>query len=309
LGKIFDALEKSRGFSASRPSAETKGRLPAEKKPLSDNRGSPPQSRKFVLRVPQGAAAKGQAAAADRMAGARDDRKIDRNLVALLKPNSYEAEQFKILRAALLFPSSGEPARSIMVTSALPGEGKSFVAANLAVSIAQNIREHVLLLECDLRRPSIQRYFGYNGNVTGMSDYLSLQASLSSVLLKPGVEKLTILPGGKPPHNPAELLSSNRMAELLNEVKSRYPDRYVIIDAPPPKLTAETIALSKQVDGILVVVKFAGTAREAVRDLIQLLGKKKILGVFANCFDPRSSYGYGYGAYQRYSGYYEKTQG
>lgn len=311
MGKIFDALEKSKQrLQVSRPPAEIPAmdiRRNFGKKKTAVDSNVPRRHEKLSARVPpeaiKGGDTEKQIAAADENSGLMDDRRVDKNLITLLKPHSYEAEQFKMLRTGLLFPSSGEPARSIMVTSALPGEGKSFVAANLAVSIAQNINEYVLLMDCDLRKPTIQRYFGF-GNVPGMSDYLALGKSLSTLLIKTGLNKLTILPGGKPPHNPSELLSSNKMSELLNEVKKRYSDRYVIIDSSPPKLTAETIALAKQVDGILIVVKFGSTAREAVRDLIQSLGKEKILGVIVNWFDLRSSNGYHYGTYKKYSNYY-----
>ncbi len=90
------------------------------------------------------------------------------------------------------------------MTSAVPGEGKSFTVANLAVSIAMNIQDHVLIIDCDMRKPSIHKQFGI-GNVPGLSEYLSKGTDLSSLLLKTNVIKLTILPAGKPPDNPSEL--------------------------------------------------------------------------------------------------------
>lgn len=230
---------------------------------------------------------------------------IDRNLVALLDPRSFEAEQFRLLRTNLLFPVSGKPPRTIMITSAVPGEGKSFVAANLAISIAQGINEHVLLMDCDIRRPSIHSSFGF-GNVQGLSDYLANGASLSSSILKTKLDKLTILPGGKPRHNPAELLSSEKMSQLLEEVKTRYADRYIIVDSPPPQLTAETGAIGRQVDGILIVVKFGSTRREMVEDMLGKFEKEKILGVIINRFDIQSK-NYGYGKYGKYDKYYAKS--
>ncbi|MBU0985820.1 MAG: polysaccharide biosynthesis tyrosine autokinase, partial [Proteobacteria bacterium] len=215
-----------------------------------------------------------------------DSDVIDNNLIAFLKPQSFEAEQFKILRTKLLFPISGKPPRSIMITSSVPGEGKSFVAANLAISIAQNIQEHVLIIDCDMRMPSIHKRFGL-GDVPGLSEYLSDNAPLSSLLLKTKIDKLSILPGGRPPHNPAELLSSQRMSRLLQEVRERYPDRYIIIDTPPPKLTAEASAISRQVDGIIIVVKYGSTSRAMVSELIELVEKEKILGIVLNNADMR----------------------
>jgi exopolysaccharide/PEP-CTERM locus tyrosine autokinase len=217
-----------------------------------------------------------------------DQSKIDKNLVALLNPQSFEAEQFKILRTNLLFPVSGKKPRSIMVTSAAPGDGKSFVAANLAVSVATHVNWNVLLVDCDLRRPSVHSQFGF-GDVPGLSDYLSNGRELPSLLLRTAVEHLTILPGGRPPSNPSELLSSERMAAFIDEVAKRYKDRLIILDSPPPKLTAESTALARYVDGILLVVKYASTPRDSAVELINKLGKDKILGAIVNNFDAGSS--------------------
>jgi len=232
-------------------------------------------------------------------------RDIDENVVSLLEPESFESEQFKHLRTNILFPVSGKPPRSIMVTSAVPGEGKSFVSSNLAVSIAQNIDQHVLLMDCDMRKATIQGNFGFD-DVKGLSEYLSKGTSLSSLLLKTEIDKLTILPGGRPPRNPAELMSSKQMSKLLKEVTSRYSDRYIIIDSPPPHLTSETSVIARQVDGILLVVKAGSTQRELVEDLLEMMGREKVLGIVVNWFDLRSSAYYGYGKYSQYGKYYGK---
>jgi capsular exopolysaccharide synthesis family protein len=181
---------------------------------------------------------------------------IDKNLVSLLNPQSFEAEQFKILRTNLLFPATGKSPQSIMVTSVAPGEGKSFVAANLAVSVATHVNWNVLLVDCDLRRPSVHRKFGF-GEVPGLSDYLSNGRELPSLLLRTAVERLTVLPGGKPPANPSELLSSDKMTAFIDEVTARYHDRLIILDSPPPRLTAESTALARHVDGISTVFSWS----------------------------------------------------
>jgi exopolysaccharide/PEP-CTERM locus tyrosine autokinase len=226
--------------------------------------------------------------------------KMDQSLVSLFNPHSFEAEQFKILRSNLLYPVSGSPPRSVMVTSPVPGEGKSFVAANLAISVALNINRHVLLMDCDLRRPTIHTRFGFE-NVPGLSDYLSSQVLLSDLLLRTPVDKLSILPGGEPPDNPSELLSSERMSELLKEATERYQDRLIILDSPPPALTAETSVLARWVDGVVIVIKHNKTPRESVSDVIDKMGKNKIIGAVINNFEVYSSryskkyYGPGYG--------------
>jgi Mrp family chromosome partitioning ATPase len=244
-------------------------------------------------------------------------KRIDNNLVAHLRPHSFEAEQFRMLRTNILFPLSGKSPRSIMVTSALPGEGKSFIAANLSISIAQIISEHVLLMDCDLRNPCVHKLFGFGDGVPGLSEYLSHGSHfeavnrkkfgnvpelneylsdgvfLSSLFLNTKINKLTLLPGGIPPHNPSELLSSKQMAELLKKEKTRYSNRYIVIDAPPPKLMTETSVISRQVDGILLVVKYGSTPRKIVADVLDILGKDRILGVVLNGFE-------GYGKYDKF---------
>ena len=278
MGKIFDALEKSIQ-GPQEPEKEEELRQVEEKTGLRRT------AYLFAQLISPGPVV------------AQQDQ-IDENLVALLKPRSLEAEQFNILKTNILFPPSGKRPRSIMVTSAIPGEGKSFVAANLAISIALNIDEHALLVDCDFRNPSIHKRFGFD-DVAGLADYLSQRATLGSVLLKTEVKKLTLLPAGRAIRNPSELLSSNQMSNLLRELTERYNDRYIIIDSPPPHLTAETNALARQVDGILLVVKYGRTPRNLVADLINILDKDKVLGVIMNWSDFRSAKYHLYGPYAK----------
>jgi protein-tyrosine kinase len=231
------------------------------------------------------------------------ESKISPDLVAFQKPHSFESEQFNMLKSLILFPQSGSPPRSLMITSVTPGEGKSFVASNLAVSIARNINEHVLLMDCDLRRPSIHDIFGF-GRIDGLSEHLSKERSLASVLYKTIVNKLTILPGGSPPHNPSELLASEKMLSLLREVKSRYSDRYIIIDSPPFPLASEVNMIARKVDAVILVVKYGKSKRRSIEEQVELIGRKKVLGVVFNCFDVRSLKHSGYGTYSNYTKYY-----
>ena len=228
---------------------------------------------------------------------------VDPHLVTYHDPASVEAEIFKILRNNILFPKTGEPPVSIMVTSAIPGDGKSFVAANLAISIAQGIEEHVLLMDCDMRRSSIHRKFGFGDNVPGLSEHLSKGVELPSLLRKTVVDKLTILPGGSTPDNPSELLSSQAMKLLLKQARNRYSDRYIIIDSPPPQLTAETTALANYVDGIILVLRYASTPKDLIKDLLEKLGREKMIGVVMNGYRVPTTERYGYGRYKKYKVY------
>ena len=231
-----------------------------------------------------------------------DYHDVDKNLIMILNPKSFEAEQIRMLKSQLLFPIAGNRPQSIMVTSALPGEGKSFMAGNLAVSLAQSINDYVLLADCDIRKPTIHRNFGIP-DAEGLSDHLSRDIPLTSLLRKTALDKLTILPGGNAVGNPGELLSSQKMSKLLDELKSRYSDRYVIIDSPPPSLTSETNVIARQVDAILLVVKYRSTPRKLLADLTEKLGKEKILGAVMNMCDFKSPL-QSYNKYGKYTNYY-----
>jgi protein-tyrosine kinase len=314
LGKIYDALEKSKEkrtasvafHDSSGPAADDNADKTDDlKKPISlysDMKVSEVTDKPFK---PVESVERSNKASFVKSKLIYDENLIDENMVTLNKPQSFEAEQFKILRTNLLFPSSGKSPRTIMVTSTMPDEGKSMVSANLAVSIAQSIQEHVLLIDCDIRRPCIHTQFGF-GDVPGLSEHLSRGIPLSSLLLKTIVDKLSILPGGRPPFNPSELMSSQLMSRLLQEVKYRYSDRFIIIDSPPPKLSAEASALSRQVDGVLLVIEYGRTSREMLSDLINIIGKEKIVGVVFNKLDMRYAGYYGLGKYKTYSKYYQK---
>jgi protein-tyrosine kinase len=314
LGKIYDALEKSKEKrAASASSHETQAptvtdqadRTDDVKKPISlygdvkisEVTDKPLKQLENVGQTNRTSFAKTKVL--------YDENCIDENLVVLLKPQSFESEQFKILRTNLLFPSTGKSPRTIMVTSTMPDEGKSLISANLAISIAQSIQEHVLLIDCDIRRPCVHTQFGF-GDVPGLSEHLSRGIPISSLLLKTIVDKLSILPGGRPPVNPSELVSSQLMSKLLQEVKYRYSDRFIILDSPPPKLSAEASALSRQVDGVLLIIEYGRTSREMALDLINIIGKEKIVGIVFNKLDMRFASYYGLGKYKTYSKYYQK---
>lgn len=287
MGKIHEALEKSgraKKLKVMHPktpaSVESPSQAPAPVKEIKVLRPDPntQQAQASTEAFPQ----------------------LDPNLIAYHDPSGVEAEIFKILRTNILFPKTGTPPRSIMVTSAIPGDGKSFVAANLAISIARGIEEHVLLMDCDMRRSSIHTRFGFSDQVPGLSDYLSHKQPLEALLRKTVVDKLTILPGGPPPENPSELLSSQAMKDLLKETKNRYSDRYVIVDSPPPQLTAETTVLANYIDGIVLVVRYGTTPKDLIKELMEKLDRKKVIGVVMNGYRVPTTERYGYGKYKKY---------
>jgi len=220
-------------------------------------------------------------------------------LIVDSEPDSPMAECFRFLRSRVTRPASGKPPRTILITSALRGEGKSFVACNLAVSISQSLEEHVLLMDADLRDPSVHQMFGIPSSREGLSTLLAKEAVLSDLLKKTDIDKLSILPAGNSTETPSELLSSSRMKDLIREVKDRYPDRFVIIDGPPLQLTAETHVLANEVDAIIFVVRHGRTPRDAAKSAMEKIQKEKLLGVVYNGYDePTKLYGrYGYYKY------------
>jgi capsular exopolysaccharide synthesis family protein len=188
-----------------------------------------------------------------------------------------------------------------MVTSAEPQDGKTLVAANLAVSIALAINSYVFLVDCDLRRPALHKAFGLKGK-RGLRDYLESGNSVGSYLLKTQVEKLTLLPAGRPLDSPSELLSSPRMRLLTEEIKDRYQDRFLILDTPPAQFFADAASLFTMIDGVLLVVRSGKTSRQLVEDTITNIGRERILGIIFNASDEvRRSYKY-------YDQYYRKQQ-
>ena len=276
MGKIADALE--------RHDKETVVRL-------DDVKEAPPK--KLVVEEPEVKLA--------RRIGAElgSQKNFSESLVMLSFPDSADAETFKVLRGQILFSREGKVPRSILVTSTFPAEGKTYVVANLATSLAMGIDEYVLAVDADLRRPRLHRMFGYS-KVKGLHDYLVGNARLEEVLIKSRINKLSILPAGKPARNPAELLSSNMMARLLEEVRGRYQDRFIIIDSPPSSVTAETKFLAQHVDGIIYVVMANKTPRKNIEKAIDNLGRDKVLGIVFNGYEQvRKSYNRYYDRYYK----------
>jgi exopolysaccharide/PEP-CTERM locus tyrosine autokinase len=209
-------------------------------------------------------------------------------LVSLFQPGSLGAEQFRKLRTHVLRLNVSNPPKTIMVTSATAGEGKTFVAANLAAGIAHDLHFHALLVDCDLRNPCLSHWFGVQ-NGHGLSDYLVGRGQLSELFMKTRMEKLSLLTGGSTQAKPAELIGSRKMEALVHELKSRYSDRYIIFDATPLLATTEPEVLARLVDGILIVVRANVTPRETVKQAIASLDPKKILGFVLNDVEFKSS--------------------
>lgn len=207
---------------------------------------------------------------------------LDNKLVSFFAPSSMAAEQFRRLRSHIIRPWMGKQSpKTILVTSTMAGEGKSLTAINLAIAIATELHSHALIVDCDLRNPSLSRWFGFD-KVKGLSDYLTGEVSLQDLLVKTSVDKLSILPGGALQDNPVELIGSNKMKSLVADLKARYADRFIILDSSPLLATTEPSVLNEIVDCILFVIKAGDTPRESIQQALKLLDKKKIIGAVLN---------------------------
>jgi len=230
----------------------------------------------------------------------------DERLLKVTHSSSEAAESFRILRSRILHPQDGKPRpKSILVTSTAPQEGKSFVSANLAVTIARGLDQHALLVDCDLRRPSLARLFGLSSICRrGLAHYLRDECDVSELIHKTSIEKLSLLASGDSPVNPAELLSSVRMSGLIDELSGRYHDRLIIFDTPPYQIASETNVLAQVVDGVVLVVGYGKSDKSHIKSMVDQIGREKIIGVVFNGMKDSyiqkkvfSSYGYSGGYY------------
>jgi capsular exopolysaccharide synthesis family protein len=220
---------------------------------------------------------------------------LDRRLVAALAPQSLAAEQYRSLRTRLTRAESGGALRAIIITSPGKGDGKSLTAGNLALTMAQEFQQRVLLLDADLRRPSIHRLFGI-AETPGLSDVLMGGATIDDALVAIPDHHLTVLPSGIIPTHPAELLGSATMRRVLDTLRTRF-DR-VIIDMPPVAPLADVTVASGLVDGLLIIIRAGVTPKPAIERALSGLDMSKVLGLVLNDGgDSASAYGYGADGY------------
>ena len=207
--------------------------------------------------------------------------------------NVPEMEAYRVLRTQIMQRTRGTGCNTIMVTSALPGEGKTITAINLAFTFAREFQHTVLLVDGDLRKQSIHKYLGYAGE-KGLIDYLADSAPVSELIKWPGIEKISLISGGRSCQESAEMLGSPRMKELVSEMKSRYHERYIIFDVPPILSGAEALTFYPLVDYVIVVVQAGKTSMDDVKKALQFLPKEKILGFALNrCLTSSQSEPYG----------------
>jgi capsular exopolysaccharide synthesis family protein len=188
--------------------------------------------------------------------------------------------------------------RSILITSTVPAEGKSMVAFNLALSFAQEKHIRTILVDADLRKPSI-----YPGLASaGLSDYLAGQISWKDIVIRFEAQNLYLVPAGTPSPKAPELLGSPRVKELLQSLREWGEKTYILIDAPPILVTSEPLIFSKLVDGIVLVVMSDRAPKKSVRKAVETIGREKIVGVVFNQINLKPSKNYS----EYYYRYYQK---
>ena len=201
---------------------------------------------------------------------------------------SVVAEEIRLIKRPLLTNAFSEASKRvanpnlIMVTSAGPGEGKTFVATNLALSIASEHEVHVLLIDADIAKPSIPRIFDFNAEMGLLDAVEDPSIDLSDVMFRTSIEDLSLLPAGRYSPLSNELIASARMARFVNDMARRYTDRIVIFDSPPVLARTEPSVLAKHVGQVVFVVQAERTSRAAVTEALNLIGKDKLGGVVLN---------------------------
>ena len=223
-------------------------------------------------------------------------------LVTPNAPRTPMADQYRVIKRPLIRNATGRGAEMlnhgnlIMVTSALAGEGKSFTSLNLAMSIAAELDHTVMLVDADVARPSVLRMLGLPPG-PGLLDVLEESVDLSDALLRTSIDKLTVLPSGTPHARATELLASDAMRNLLDDMARRYPDRIIIFDSPPLLLTTESAVLASQMGQIVIVVHAESTPQSAVKRALSTIDSCPVRLMLLNQarVDADGSYGYGYG--------------
>ena len=223
-----------------------------------------------------------------------------KNLISLKNPKSRSAEAFRTLRTNIQFSSLDTELKSIVVTSSGSGEGKSTVMANLAITMAES-GKRVILIDCDLRKPSIHKKMGVTNSV-GLTNVLVQNIKKEDCMAESTVKNLFILTSGPIPPNPAELLGTKKMRDFIEDLKNEFD--MVLIDAPPVLAVTDAQILSTIADGVIFVASYGEAQKNAMVDAKELIDKVggKVIGIVFNKV-PEAVSGY-YGKY--YKGYYDK---
>jgi capsular exopolysaccharide synthesis family protein len=209
------------------------------------------------------------------------DLQRENRILSAMEHSDY-ADAFKILSTQVMQRMEEHQWSSLAVTSVGDDEGKTTTAINLGISIAKEIEYTVLLVDGNLRKPELHKYFGITPEL-GLSDYLKGDIDLAEILIRPGdIEHFVILPGGEPIMNSTEMLGSPKMCTLVDELKARYPKRVIIFDMPPVLNTADTMSFVPCVDCALIVVEDDTTKQLELEQAVELLSITNVIGTVLN---------------------------
>ncbi len=213
------------------------------------------------------------------------------------------SEEFRLIKRPLIANAFGQGAVSIpngnliMVTSSYPGEGKSFCAINLALSIAMELDHTVLLVDADVAKPSLPKFFGFEAEKGLLDLLLDEGLTVPEVMLRTSIPKLTILPAGRTHKYATELLASEVMNNLIEELATRYSDRIIIFDSPPLLATSEASVLATHMGQIVLIVEAERTPREKINEALSLIDSCEVIGLLLNKGSHAHDGDYYYGSY------------
>lgn len=217
-----------------------------------------------------------------------DAARLRENRIILTQDQDTIADAYKVLRTHVLQRMRTNGWKTLAVTSPTEGNGKTLTAINLAISLAQDVNQTILLVDLDLRRPKLGRYL-FSEPTKGISEYLTEGVALSDLLIHPGIDRLTVLPGNHSFTQSSEMLLSPRMIQLVGELKSRYTDRLTLFDMPPLLATDDVLAFLPHLDAVMLVIEDGRTTKDQLAQTYRLLGDKHVMGTVLNKAEEASS--------------------
>jgi len=209
------------------------------------------------------------------------DKQLDQARIVAHKSRSKEADKFRLLRTQVLQTMKREGFRSLAITSPNYGDGKTTIALNLAISIAQDLKQTVLLADLDLRNPNLHNYLGLDAK-KGLSDYLLQGTPIHECLMRLSFDRLSILPAGTSIEKSSEVLGLPKMEALAHELKTRYPDRLIIYDMPPVLAQDDPLTFIPHVDCALMVAREGKTKTNEITQCLDILSSANIIGTILN---------------------------
>lgn len=223
-----------------------------------------------------------------------DQAHLERHRIVAHNRNNLNSNIFDLLRTQVLHKMSENDWRTLAVVSPTPGAGKSVVAINLAISIAQHAEKSALLVDFDLRRPSIAKYIGLDQDLS-LSDMLEGKCGLQDILVNPGIPRLVVLAAQRPVANSAEILASSLVQRLIKEIRERYTERIVVFDLPPLLNSDDAMAVLPRIDCALMVVANGMSSQHDIEESLRQLPTTNLLGtVFNKAKSNTERYGYNY---------------